>query len=237
VFTEEQTLSAVNAAKAALKWPLLERSPQIFAGDEYFVGTFPLLDPYRGERNAPADGPLLDRLPIPRKAHAETVFVYISREEMLHRDLVRALRPVAKRVLIHAPMLGAEDGRELAARGATVAPEPVPLADTLSDCCLVVHLGSTGLAAEALAAGVPQLALSTHIERELTGLALQDAGVGRLIRTHYAASTIPTDAVEALVANDAMAVRALELGEIFRAALQWDCPRKRFTDLALKLVG
>ena len=58
VFSEEETLAAVNAAKAAFKWPLLDRLPQIFSGDAYFVGTFALLDPYRNERIVPAIGPI-----------------------------------------------------------------------------------------------------------------------------------------------------------------------------------
>jgi UDP:flavonoid glycosyltransferase YjiC (YdhE family) len=237
VFAEEETLAVVNAAKAAFNWPLLDRLPQVFAGDEYFVGTFAWLDPYRSERMALADGPVLDRSPVPRKATAETIFVYVSRGEMPHRDLVGALRPFAHRVHIYAPMLEAEQGRELAAGGATIALEPVPLADALADCRLVIHLGGNGVAAEALAAGVPQLVLSTHIEQELTGLALEQAGAGSLIRAHDPASTISSDAVGALLENGAQATRAAELGEILRAALKENCPRQRFVDLALKLVG
>jgi UDP:flavonoid glycosyltransferase YjiC (YdhE family) len=237
VFSEEETLAAVNAAKAAFKWPLLDRLPQIFSGDASFVGTFALLDPYRNERITPAIGPILDRSPKPRKASAETIFVYISRGETLHRDLVSALRPFANRVHIHAPMLSVGQCKELGARGATVAVEPVPLADALADCCLVVHLGGIGVAAEALAAGVPQLILSTHIEQELNGLALEHAGVGRLIRAHDPASTISSDAIETIFASGAMAMRAAELGGAVRAILKEHCPRTKFTDLALKVIG
>jgi UDP:flavonoid glycosyltransferase YjiC (YdhE family) len=237
VFSERQTLEAVNEAKGFFKWPLLDRLPQVFAGDAYFVRTFPLLDPYRYERNASADGPILDRMPTARKSDAETIFVYISRGVAPHRHLAGALRPAAERVHIYAPMLSADECSDLEARGATIALEPVALADALSDCSLVIHLGGNGLAAEAIAAGVPQLVLSTHVEQELNGLALEDAGVGRMIRAHDPASSVSFDMIEWLLTNDALARRAAELGDAARAVLEQSWPRTRFVDLSLRTIG
>lgn len=53
------------------------------------------------------------------------------------------------------------------------------MADALARTRLLIHQGSAGVAADALAAGVPQVTFSVHVEHWLNGEALAAAGVSR----------------------------------------------------------
>ena len=209
---EEDTLAAVNAAASSRGLQPLSRLPQLFSGDAHLVHTLPLLDPYARHRRRPVDGPLLDYVPLPRRADAQRIFAYISDGVDVRDDVVAALRPVAARLHIHAPMLS-EDARDALARaGACIADTPVDLAQMLPECRLVVHLGGSGLAAEALLAGVPQLTLVTHVEQHLTGLALERAGIGRCFTAFDPASALAASAIADLIEDEAVAQRATEIG-------------------------
>ena len=89
---------------------------------------------------------------------------------------------------------------------------PQPIAGVLARSRLVIHRGGHGLAAEALAAGVPQLALADNIEHDLYGEAIERAGVGRLVKTYLPDTRLESDAIQSLIDDDAMAARAATIG-------------------------
>jgi UDP:flavonoid glycosyltransferase YjiC (YdhE family) len=103
----------------------------------------------------------------------------------------------------------------LSRAGATIHREPVAPAQVLASSSLVIHLGGSGLAAEALMAGTPQLILSMQVEQWLTGQALQRAGLGRLVAAYDPATTIAPE-IDAMLADAAMAQRADEAGRQHR---------------------
>ena len=213
-FDEVQTLETVNAATAKLGFPTLDRLPQLFSGDACLVQSFPLLDPYDTQRVSPVEGPVFEQPPIPRAADAKQVFAYLSTDSNGWMFLLEALIPVAKCLRIHAPSWPKTLLSRLAAAGARVDITPQPIAGILAGSRLVVHLGGHGLAAEALAAGVPQLILGNHIEQNLNGEALERAGVGRLVKTYLPGTRLESD--ESLIDDDAMAARADAIGSRLR---------------------
>jgi len=237
VHREEQTLATVNAVLAHFGTRTLDRLPQIFAGDASLVYALPLLDPYASRRPVTADGPLLDDQSRPRAPDASTVFVYISQGIEVRDDLVRALLPVAERVRIHAPMLAEDARKELAHRGARIEQEPVEISSTLAGCRLVVHLGGSGLAAEAALAGVPQLALTLHIEQHLTAIALERAGIGQRFAAHDPAVELPGDTITKLIGNEEMAHRAASTATGLRSALPRVAAIDRFAGESARLLG
>jgi UDP:flavonoid glycosyltransferase YjiC (YdhE family) len=93
---------------------------------------------------------------------------------------------------------------------------PQPIAGILAGSGLVVHLGGHGLAAEALAAGVPQLVLADHVEHNLYGEAIERAGVGRMVKTYLPGTRLESDAIQSLIDDDAMAARADAIGSRLR---------------------
>jgi UDP:flavonoid glycosyltransferase YjiC (YdhE family) len=233
---EEETLSTVNRALRSVGRPPLERLPQVFEADARLVETFPLLDPYDAQRLESANGPVFGSAPIARQQDADRVLVYLSRGYALRPDIVGALQPFAHRLDIHAPDLTAEQSAALSRGGAQIHQRPLPLREKLPSTRLVVHLGGSGLAAEALAAGVPQLALVTHIEQQLNGTALENTGVGMMIKDFDPDSKLEPETIEALLADDAMAERAMQVGEKHRDMLQTLNPLGIFETAALKLL-
>jgi UDP:flavonoid glycosyltransferase YjiC (YdhE family) len=237
VHREEDTLAAVNAAAEKLGLHALERLPQLFAGDAHLVHTLPLLDPYARFRRRPVDGPLIDPVPQQRRADAQGVFAYISQGVEVRDDVVAALRRVATRLRIHAPMLSDIARDDLARAGARIEDAPVDMSRVLPACRLIVHLGGSGLAAEALLAGVPQLTLVTHVEQHLTGIALEHAGIGRCFTAFDPACSLPASAVAELLDDDGLAQRAAEVGAGQRHAVPPGTALEAFDRACVHLLG
>ena len=172
-FDEFQTLETVNAASAKLGFSRLDRLPQLFSADACLVQTFRLLDPYDTQRVSPVEGPVFEQPATLRAADANQVFAYLSSDSDGWTSLLEALIPIAKCLRIHAPSWPKAPLDRLAAAGARVDIRPQPIAGILAGSRVVIHLGGSGLAAEALAAGVPQLLLAGHIENTLYGEALE----------------------------------------------------------------
>lgn len=219
VWSEEQTLIAVNQAAQACGRVPLDRLPQLFSGDACLVQTFPLLDPYDTQRTEPPDGPMFDRAPATRGAGAQQIFAYLSSGYALHPSLFAALRPFASRLRIHAPGLPMAQVEELRHGGAQIDTQPAPLAEILPATRLIVHNGGPGVAAEALVAGVPQLVLSAQVEQDFNGRALKNAGVAEFLRLHEPGVEISPELIGTMSADDALAARAAEQAEWHRAYL------------------
>jgi len=219
-FDETETLAIVNAVLASRGQTRLDWLPQLFSADARMVLTFPSLDPYRTQRPSPADGPVFEQMPRASEPGDGSIFAYLSRGYPLHPDLVRALQASAPKLHIHAADLPDADAKTLKQAGATVASEPVVAADALAGASLVIHFGGSGLAAEALAAGVPQLILSMQIEQQLNGAALQRAGVGRVISAYDPGARIPAGTIGDLLQDAVVARRAAEVGREHREWLQ-----------------
>lgn len=219
LWSEEQTLAAVNRAARAVGRGPLDHLPQLFSGDACLVQTFPLFDPYDTQRSEPLDGPMFDRPPATKGAGARSIFVYLSSGYALHPSLFAALRPFAARLRVHATGMPPGQVEELRHAGAHIDAGPVPLADILPATCLIVHNGGPGIAAEALIAGVPQLVLSAQIEQDFNGQALERAGVAKCVRVYEPGVDISAELIGALSTDDALAERAALQAERHRACL------------------
>jgi hypothetical protein len=237
VHRDEDTMAAINDALRRLGLRELERLPQVFAGDGRLVYSLPAFDPYVSRRSPPADGLLIDYKPRARDADAQDVFVYISGDTEVRPDVIAAIRPVANRVRIHAPMLGEETQRELVHAGAEIVWGHIALSEALPRCRLVVHLGSVGFACEAALAGVPQLSMVTHVERHLTGIALERAGIGRVFLAYDPARQLAADAIESMVHDEALARQARETAERLRSDLPEISAGEKFDAECRRLLG
>ncbi len=222
MWDEERTLATVNSAVCRRGWTMLERLPQLFSGDACLVQSFPLLDPYDTQRIQELDGPIFDRMPEPR-TDANSVFVYLSAGYVPHPSIFGALKPFARRLRIHAPGAPVDKLGDLRRAGARIDFEPMPLADMTPAARLLVHNGGSGVASEALVAGVPQLVLSAQIEQDLNGEALRSAGVGNLIKIYEPGASVSSELIAGMLADEALAVKAAEVAEQHRRYLAtWD---------------
>jgi len=237
IWKEEETLNAVNAAARKLNLTALDRLPQIFSGDAGFVQTFALLDPYDTQRVEPVSGPVIARVPEPREEGATSIFAYLSGGYEPHPSIFEALRPLAQHLRVHAPRLPASALGELSRAGARIDAEAIPLADILPLTRLILHHGGSGVAAEALVAGVPQLILSTQVEQDLNGEALQRAGIARLVRTYEPGTKLSRELVEDIWTDGAMAIRAAKLGSRHRQELARMDPLSTCERECVRLMG
>jgi UDP:flavonoid glycosyltransferase YjiC (YdhE family) len=238
VWREEDLLDIVNRALRRIGSLPLDRLPQMFAADVRMVTTFPLLDPYCAQRTEPAEGPFFDRAPLARREEAETVLAYFSTGlDTTRPELIDALRSIASQLRIFAPGFSAGSREILSRAGARVEARPMPLAEVLAESRLVIHPGSAGTAAQALAAGVPQWVLSIDIEKDLTGGALEGAGIGALVRCYDPAASISSEAIAALESDAAVAARAMEVGRLHRQALSARDPLSTFERACLRLAA
>ncbi|WP_458756814.1 glycosyltransferase [Afipia sp. TerB] len=220
-WNETAILAAVNSATKSVGAQRLDRLPQLFAADARIVESFPILDPYASQRIEPVDGPAFDHAPVPRRADADNIVVYFAPGVAIHRDIVAALLPFSARVHIHAPELSNAQRTGLVAAGAHVHDQAFVLPHALPDARLVIHLGGSGIASHALACGVPQLIVAGHIEQQLNGAALADAGLGCIIiRRHDPAARITPEMIGGLIEDDALAQRAIDAGADHRAFLR-----------------
>jgi len=234
---EAQVLDVVNRALRAIASPPLERLPQVFAADARSVQTFALLDPYHAQRRVPVDGPLMDRAPAPREENARTIFTYLRQHSKLQPSVAEALLPFAERLRLFGSGVSGEAAAALARHGAQVEVAPPPLVSALASARLFIHLGGLNAASEAIAAGVPQLVLSVDIEKDLIGQAIEQAGIGRLIKIHDPAARVLPEFIASMAQDDGLAARAAELGASHRELLRQSDALGKFERECLELIG
>ena len=181
---EADVLAVVNAALARVGAPPLERLAQQFESDDDLLCTFPELDHY-GSR--PMSGYWGPNLQTAAGEHVEwtgvtgkRVFVYVKRH-LPHVDaLIDALAARGCQVLAFIPDLEPERRARLEAPGRVACRGAVRLDAVLNRCDLVVSHGGT-LAPGSLMRGIPQLVFPSQYEQYLTGVRLQQLGVGRWV--------------------------------------------------------
>jgi UDP:flavonoid glycosyltransferase YjiC (YdhE family) len=234
---EEDTLQAVNDAARSQGRKELERLPQLFSGDARLVQTFALLDPYDSQRVDPVDGPPIETAPIERRDDAATVFVYWSGGYDVPENICEIFAPFAKHTRIHASGLSAAQIGDLTRAGVQIDTELASLPEVLASSRLVIHSGGSGVACEALAAGVPQIIVSHQIEQTLNGAALERAGLGTLLETYNPSIRITSDLIAAAYTDGALSARAAEAGRWHRAWLSDKNPALRCEQICLQLLG
>lgn len=233
---EMRLLTIVNKAGHACGIAPLKRLPQLFSADDYFVETFPLLDPYDLQRTTPVDGPAFDRMPVAKRKTAGDILVYLAPGYAIRREVVGMLLPHAKKLKIYAPDLSFADRSRLKLAGAEIHNKQIDLADALASARLAVHFGGSGLASHAIAAGVPQLIIAAQIEQELNGMALERAKIGKLVRGHDPKAEIASAIVSGLLADTSLAEHAARSGEIHRDMLRGSDPLAAFESRSLNLL-
>ena len=180
------------------------------------VCTLPELDPYAALRQDPVIGPvegLQQPQPLPEKAH---FFAYVSLEHRKTKAFLRGLRASSMPGEIFARGMTDDVAKALERPGLTVHREPQPMDQAMQRASLIVHHGGNGTCCAALSAGRPQLTLPTHMEARLSGEALAQLGVGRLLMNKHLDQALPA-ILEEVAGDTAMAARAQTLAADIQA--------------------
>jgi hypothetical protein len=178
LFEEEELLANVNAAQRSCGRKPMDFFVRTMQGDRNLVCTWRLLDPLARFRREPQIGPVEPKIPRPDSRKRELVFAYFHPDLLARQNIMELLCNLPNPALVVVPGISAEARQALAARGVKIAENLVDLAELLPRCCAVAHQAGAGIASLALAAGTPQLGLTTHIESLWTGHAVQFAGAG-----------------------------------------------------------
>lgn len=230
-------LALVNRALAALDMPPAPRIGALFSGDDVFVTTFQLLDPYADLRERPADGPLIDE-PMPEaRDDASGIFGYFHPDIAQRPDVLAALAALGPRLELYLTGLPAAAAAQLRAAGVILHAQPQRLSTVLPRKRLVLHQGSAGIAADALAAGVPQYVLCQHVENYLNGQALEAAGVARSRHLFDPAHHVEAADILAFAADGDAAFLARAAGRFHRTLLEERNPMDDLVGRCLALMA
>jgi len=217
--SDAEVVDVVSRSLIAQGLTPIERIGDLFAGDDVFVASWPVLDPYVELRRSPPEGRLEGSTAIDPRPDAEGIFAYLHPETVSRSDVLETLCTLGPRLEAHLPLLPAPLAARLEAAGVRLHRQRVPMEETLSRVRMIVHQGSAGVAADALLAGRPQFALGLHIEHYLNGEALTAAGVGRNARLFHPAVRLDAGQILAVLEDEDLALVADAVGRAHRAAL------------------
>lgn len=232
---DAETLAAVNTALDAEGLAPLPRIGALFGGDDSFVATFPLLDCYADHRIRDAEGPIFDEMPMPQRRDAHGIFAYLHPDVVSRPRVLDALCGLGSGLALRCPGPEPETIDRLKAAGVRLHLEPVRIGPMIAGARLVLHQGSAGMAADAIAAGVPQVTLCVHVEQHLNGVALAGAGIGRHVGLVDPAARLDADLIRDAMADDDLAFMAAAAGRLHRDLLA-DWPLDRLAARCLALL-
>ena len=217
--TDAEVVAAVNAALADEGLAPIDRIGALFTGDDAFVRSFQLLDPYADLRSRQAEGPVMAEAMREASPDARTVFAYVHTDVAARPDVAAVLMALAPRLEIFVPGVDPSWLAPLSAAGAVVHGRPVSMAEAMARSRLLIHQGSAGVAADALAAGVPQVTFSVHVEHWLNGEALAAAGLSRNFPLFHPDARVAPEPVLAALEDRDMAMIAAAAGRMHRSEL------------------
>lgn len=175
---EHSVLARINEAVRRTGGRALERYPQVFEALEHAVVSPPLLDPYHARRTSPLLGPVIPKRPALRTP-GDGLFVYLWEGVHQHEWIIEGIARAGGPGLVYIPQMREETAARLEAGGLTILRKPADLDVAFASAGVVVHHGSHGMACAALAAGLPQIAITFDQEKVITAGRLEALGVAR----------------------------------------------------------
>jgi UDP:flavonoid glycosyltransferase YjiC (YdhE family) len=219
-YSEAEVTTTINKVLDKFDGNRISRLPQVFEADVRFVSTLPALDPYRASRLSPANGPLTETLPQAATEAGSGIFAYLSPGFDVPEHLIGTLAELGKELTVYAPALHTAQRHALLAAGATYLAQPLDLGLDLKRFALAIHYGVGGTSTAGLLAGVPQLALSLDIEKDLNGQALEEMGCGKLIMLHRPGTRVEVRLIREMAADKKLGTHAREVAQRLRASVR-----------------
>jgi UDP:flavonoid glycosyltransferase YjiC (YdhE family) len=240
---EARLLETINVVLAQRGDPPLAFLADALNGDETFVFSIPLVDPYaayRGEAQLPPFNLPTGMRPLAmEKRRTKGVFFYMPRS---HPDLRRAIDAVkAASVDCEAYIsdLSPDQAARLTGPGFTVHDDPQPFDRVIPEARLVVHHGGLSTAVAAILAGTPQLIFPWNLEHLVTAKQIESLGASVTAAADWPVKKIAAGLRQ--MVNDkpfairaAKAVDAIQIGD---AAETLDDVMRRCVALAEKPVA
>ena len=178
---------AIHSTAARLKGNSdgLPRFVDLLRGDENFVFTHPLLDPYRSTRRErtwwPANIHVLPRSNV----SLPEVVAYLPNRHPAQANLVDAIDKAEMRAIAYFGNSDLACSDRIA-----ISKNPLDLAHVLARAPCAVHHGGLGMTGWCLAHGVPQLLMPTDLEKHMNAAAVVSAGRGVVVSPNTQAASI-----------------------------------------------
>jgi len=162
------------------------RARDIFAADAHLLCTFPELDPFAPRDTGEYVGPQGDASSGEdlrwQGTAAHRIFAYLKPRNERFDAVVAALHALDAECIVAAPGLGHERASALSSGGVLVVSAPVNLDPLLAEASLCITHAGPGVAARALAAGVPMALLPQHLEQFLIARRIEQSGAASVVR-------------------------------------------------------
>ncbi len=206
--------------------------PAILRCDVPFTTSIPLFDPYDAERGAWPSLPPLDDLPPLASDGGNEVFVYVSTATGRNPVVLGLLAdlPLPRRGYI--PGLTADEAKMLTASGMILHDRPLSLGDIGARTRLFVNLGQHGTLIMGALMGLPQVALTQHLEHLFHARKLEEHGACVIRRPYQLKLESARAAVLAAYYDAKLAANARALADRLRAAHPTDVSGVRAARLA-----
>jgi len=229
---EAQVLARLNEVLTGEGIAPLPTFPDILRCDVPFPTSLALLDPYADARGMWPTLPPLDDLPPRASEAADEVFIYVSTDTGRNGAVLALLAdlPLPRRGYI--PGLTPAEAQALTASGMILHDRPLPLVDIAARTRLFVNLGQHGTLIMGALMGLPQVALTQHLEHLFHARRLEAEGVCVIRRPHQMAHEAARAAILAAYADATMTTKARDLAGRLRAAHPADVAAVRATRLA-----
>ncbi|MDF1792361.1 MAG: hypothetical protein P1U88_10655 [Thalassobaculaceae bacterium] len=204
---------AVNTALGVLGDPGVDYLADVLHGDETFVFTLPLVDPYAAYRPAPTLPPFnMPRNITPRpvaERRARGVFLYLPRTHKLTATAAKAVKAAKVAGEAYISDLSPDGARKESGPGLKIHTTPQDFATMLPSVRLVVHHGGLSTAVAALLAGTPQFILPWNLEHAVTARRLEETGGTVALATGREDEASLRNAISRLCADEGIAERAM----------------------------
>ncbi len=174
--SETAALQDINSALRELGCDELENLAQSMLGTRQLAMTLRLIDPSGPQRTEAVCNPVLSDLLEPSRPEGRRLFVHFH--DTGHPNLLRGLLAAGPPATVYIRDLPSKSRKLLKDAGFDVLNKPADLGKLLPTCSGVVHYGGVGLSSLALACGLPQVMVSTDLEKFFTATRIEKAGLG-----------------------------------------------------------
>jgi hypothetical protein len=233
---EPEIIDRLNADLAKIGARRIERLPQLNEADAYGLGTIPMFDPYRSQRQQPylsVEMPGGSPAPL---TNASGGIAYFHEDTQLHDNVLDGLLGANTDTLAYFGSPLRRVVKKFEGSRVHLSANSLKLRDDMPGKAVAVHKGGLGFSIAAVLAGVPQVLLHSHEENRLNAKVIVEAGAGVSARYKDVNASVLSEAMDRVAASSAMREQALLLAEQnseFRNAV----PAQMIAGLAMKLLG
>jgi UDP:flavonoid glycosyltransferase YjiC (YdhE family) len=227
---DDRLVGSVRSALSAPPAEAPERARDLFAADAHLLCTFPELDPFGRREGVEYVGPQGDassgvEVGWTSRTGAR-VFAYLKPRSARFEAALAGLGALDAEVIVAAPGLAPERARAASHDRMRVFAAAVNLDAVLPEASLCVTHAGPGLAARALACGVPMALLPLQLEQFLVAKRVAEGGSGAVSSAEEAApdfrewfaSLLASESLREAAARHALAHRAHSFVEATRRA-------------------